>query len=239
MNKLFVGTSGWSYEWNPGGLEWYVNNSKLNAIELNMSYYCFPNQKQIITWSKFDNIRWCIKVNRTITHMYKMNENSYEYFKTFKKLFEPLENKIDFYLFQFPKQVKPDILNNIEKFLNEFHINKKFALEARSSEWFNDSVYKKCKELNISLVSIDAPFARKIVKTTNTIYLRMHGRKEWYHYNYNEKELNEVYEEVKKQNAKQCFIFFNNNHNMLDNAQIMANKLNIKSIKTKQSTLIF
>ncbi|MFP3209319.1 MAG: DUF72 domain-containing protein, partial [Nitrososphaeria archaeon] len=35
----YVGTSGWSYAWNPDGLEWYVRNSGLNAVELNSSFY--------------------------------------------------------------------------------------------------------------------------------------------------------------------------------------------------------
>jgi len=37
--KIFVGTSGWSYSWNEGGnFDWFVENSNLNAVELNVSF---------------------------------------------------------------------------------------------------------------------------------------------------------------------------------------------------------
>ncbi|MQK95352.1 DUF72 domain-containing protein, partial [Escherichia coli] len=40
---IFVGTSGWAYSWNIGGsLQWYSDNTDLNAIELNASFYRFP-----------------------------------------------------------------------------------------------------------------------------------------------------------------------------------------------------
>ena len=46
--EVFVGTSGWSYGWNKGGnLDWYLRNSHLNAVELNASFYRFPNRNQI------------------------------------------------------------------------------------------------------------------------------------------------------------------------------------------------
>ena len=36
--RVYVGTSGWAYFWNPDGLDWYVRNSGLNAVELNASF---------------------------------------------------------------------------------------------------------------------------------------------------------------------------------------------------------
>jgi uncharacterized protein YecE (DUF72 family) len=44
--KVFVGTSGWYYEWNVDKtLDWYIANSGLNGIKLNASFYhfLFPN----------------------------------------------------------------------------------------------------------------------------------------------------------------------------------------------------
>jgi len=51
--KALVGTSGWLYDWNEGGdLRWYVENSGLNAIELNASFYRFPFPSQVKGWSR-------------------------------------------------------------------------------------------------------------------------------------------------------------------------------------------
>ncbi|MCO5383003.1 MAG: hypothetical protein NHB15_13700 [Methanosarcina barkeri] len=39
----FVGTSGWYYEWNEmKNLDWFIQNSGLNTVELNASFYRFP-----------------------------------------------------------------------------------------------------------------------------------------------------------------------------------------------------
>lgn len=102
--KFFVGSSGWQYSWNPDGLEWYLKNTNLNAIELNSSFYRFPFPNQVKGWKnkmKIREIRWSIKVNRLITHVYKLNEKALEIWKKFEKLFIPLEEYIDFYFFKF------------------------------------------------------------------------------------------------------------------------------------------
>ena len=51
--KAFVGTSGWSYDWNESGtLSWYVTNTGLNAIELNGTFYGFPKPGGIKSWAR-------------------------------------------------------------------------------------------------------------------------------------------------------------------------------------------
>lgn len=102
--KVFVGTSGWLYDWNEDGtLDWYVENSGLNAVELNASFYRFPFQNQVKSWKrKSKSLRWAIKVHRSITHLRKFGERAYDIWDKFKNLFNPLEDLIDFYLFQLP-----------------------------------------------------------------------------------------------------------------------------------------
>ena len=78
------------------------------------------------------------------------------------------------------------------------------------------------KEQNITWVSIDAPeFPNTIYKTTDKVYLRMHGRTSWYSHNYSDAELKEIAKRIKSVKPKSAYIYFNNNHNMLKNAQRM------------------
>ncbi|MEM4503151.1 MAG: DUF72 domain-containing protein, partial [Ignisphaera sp.] len=60
--EIFVGTSGWLYDWNiDGTLDWYLQNSRLNAVELNASFYRFPFRNQVSSWVKKTSIygiRW-------------------------------------------------------------------------------------------------------------------------------------------------------------------------------------
>lgn len=98
--KFFVGTSGWYYDWNNDlNLDWYINNSRLNAVELNASFYRFPFPNQIKSWvRKGSHLRWAIKVSRLITHQFKFSEKSIEAWQRFYDLFSVMEDLIDYYL---------------------------------------------------------------------------------------------------------------------------------------------
>jgi uncharacterized protein YecE (DUF72 family) len=53
----------------------------------------------------------------------------------------------------------------------------------------------------------------------------MHGRKYWYSHYYTNEELKEVKEKILKLKPRRIYIFFNNNTNMLRNAQTMLSLL--------------
>ena len=232
MTKIFIGTSGWMYSWNPNGFKWYVRNSRLNAVELNASFYRFPFPNQILSWSirSPPEFRWAIKVNRLITHIYRFNEKALNTWIKFQKLFKSLNDKIDFYLFQLPPNAIPKeyFVKRLEKFIKEVNLEEKFALEWRNLKWINDKWISWCKDLNVTLVSIDSPEMQFYIRTSSSVYLRMHGRTAWYAHNYTRDELIEVSKILFKLNAEKIYVFFNNNHDMLNNAremmEIMAGK---------------
>jgi len=225
--KVWVGTSGWAYGWNPNGFEWYVKNSGLNSIELNMSFYRFPFPSQIKGWKnktlKFNpELRWSIKVNRFITHVFKFSERAFSTWKKFEKLFSPLSEQIDFYLFQLPPVLTPNSTKKIEAFYKKTKLEKKFALEWRNLKWFSEEWIEWAKSLGLTLVSVDAPkftnFPREIYNTNGIVYLRMHGRSEWYSHYYTDEELKRIKEKIEKVKPKKVYVYFNNDTNMRENA---------------------
>jgi len=220
--EIFVGTSGWAYPiWNPDGLDWYVQNSKLNTVELNASFYRYPYPNQVKGWSKKGkNLRWSLKVNRLVTHIYKFNQTAWIRWKSFEKLFQPLNSITDFYLFQLPPSTKPDSKKKIESFYKKTKLKERFALEWRNEEWFTEENVKWAKKLGLTLVSVDAPkLPRDIFNTSGIVYVRMHGRSAWYSHDYSDKELKEVIGKILQAKPEKVYIFFNNNHAMLPNAQ--------------------
>jgi len=237
--KVFVGTSGWQYSWNKDQtLDWYLKNSGLNSVELNASFYRFPFPNQVKSWKKkTENLDfvWSIKVNRLITHIFKFNEKAFEIWKKFEKLFEPLDEKIDFYLFQLPPIIKPKIANKIEEFYKKTKLENRFALECRNLEWFNEKWINWARDLGITFVSIDAPyfekFPREIYCVNGIVYLRMHGRTDWYFHYYTVEELKEIKGKIIDVKPKRVYVYFNNNHNMLLNAQQMFLLLKGKEVK--------
>ncbi len=229
--QLYVGTSGWMYSWNEGGtFDWYLANSGLNCVELNASYYRFPFRNMVASWVRKTPVgfRWAVKVNRYVTHVFRFGEKAVGTWIKFRDLFQPLDGSIDFYLFQLPPSAVPreKTLENIERFVAEVDLGERFALEPRNIEWFDSRWVSWAENLGVTLVSVDAPeLPRTIFHIGGVIYLRMHGRTGWYSHRYTEEELEEVKQKILAVSPRRVFIFFNNDHAMLDNAQSMFYKL--------------
>lgn len=221
---FFVGTSGWFYPWNERRtLEWFVDKSGLNAVELNASFYRFPFPNQINSWAKKGRqLHWSIKVNRLITHIFRFDSRAEEAFKRFKKLFSPLDRKTDFYLFQLPPNCTSKYREKISGFAERTELFERFALEPRNKDWFSAETEKWAKKNKISIVSVDAPnLPRTIFNTTTSVYVRMHGRTSWYAHTYSSGELEEVARAIVSAKPKNAYVFFNNDHAMLENAREM------------------
>ncbi|MGB9749466.1 MAG: DUF72 domain-containing protein [Caldisericia bacterium] len=219
--EIFVGTSGWMYSWNKNGnLDWYIENSNLNAVELNASFYRFPFENQIKSWSKKGkNLRWSIKVHRLITHKFKLNEEAKISFKKFVELFKPMESIIDFFLFQLPPSFGSDNKERVLEFFSEFD-KEKIVIEFRNKKWFDLDLEEFGNKNNLLISSIDSPdFQKALFKINGKIYLRFHGRESWYQYDYQNDELEEIVEIIKNKNPDKIYTFFNNDHSMLKNAQ--------------------
>ncbi|UCD13582.1 MAG: DUF72 domain-containing protein [Thermoplasmatales archaeon] len=224
MAKIYVGTSGWSYHWNLGNsLEWYIKESGLNAIELNMSYYRFPFPNMIKSWvKKGSSLAWVIKAHRSITHYKKLNKESYPIFERFKKLFTPLEDHIHYYLLQLPPKFTN--LDACGRFIEECG-NEKIAIEFRNISMFTKEIIEWGKKQDVLLVSIDAPEMPRTIMSKSTIYERIHGRTGWYSHDYSDEELQEIKDRIMASNPDRIYVFFNNNHAMLENAKRMYNLL--------------
>lgn len=224
--EYFIGTSGWFYSWNPdGNLDWFVKSSGLDAVELNMSFYRFPSPKMVRSWAvKGRSLRWAIKVNRLITHIFKFGRRAFESWQRFHSLFSPLKQNIDFYLFQLPPSITPRSLPLIEEFITRTNLNERFAIEVRNIKWFDKAYIDWASKLGITWVSVDSPdYPLDVYSTNGIVYERMHGRTAWYSHYYTDEELREVAERILIAKPERVYVFFNNNHGMLENARRLKN----------------
>lgn len=217
---VFVGTSGWYYNWNKKrNLDWFVQNSGLNTVELNASFYRFPFPNQIRSWNmKGAGLRWSVKVHRSITHWRQLGENALETWDKFRKLFEPMDHLIDFYLFQVPPQFN-EVIKAL-KFADDTGLGKRFALEIRNKEILGNN--RLCAELmeKVTLVSVDSPDFKDRIFPEKIVYMRMHGREGWYNYNYSQEEIRKIVGEINEFEPEKIYMYFNNDHNMLENARM-------------------
>jgi uncharacterized protein YecE (DUF72 family) len=228
--EVYVGTSGWLYDWNAGGsFDWYVRHSGLNAVELNASFYRFPFPSQVRGWARRSvgrGLRWAVKVHRSITHYRRLTGGALEVWGRFRRLFEPLEDAglLDFYLFQLPPSYKctPEYLRRLESFARAAGLEEwRVAVEFRHESCFTDSTVEWARGLGLTLVSIDSPMGTWIRSSNGIVYLRMHGRTAWYAHEYSEEELQEVAGEILSLEPRRVYVFFNNDHWMLENARRM------------------
>lgn len=218
---VYVGTSGWAYEWNPDeSLAWFAGESGLNAIELNASFYRFPEEATVAGWADAgSDIRWSIKVNRSVTHRHKFNEKALDVWNRFEDRYRPMDGLIDFYLFQAPPMMSdPD---RFIAFAEETDLGERFALEIRNPDLLGDD--EACRALRevVTLVSVDSPDFQGRIFPDDAIYLRMHGRTAWYQHDYTEGEIAGIRDRIRVLSPRSAYIFFNNDHAMLDNAQAM------------------
>jgi len=225
--EVYVGTSGWLYSWNLGkSLKWYVENSGLNAVELNASFYRYPTPRQVAQWAEVGKaLRWAAKVHRSITHFGRLSERAVERLGDFLSLFKPLDPLVDFYLFQLPPTFRPSGENMRRVEAVAALLGRRAAVEFRHSGWFTEATAKWAERAGFVAVSVDSPEASWIVATGGVVYLRMHGRTFWYSHYYDEEELWEVAKRVVETGAERVYVFFNNDHAMLENARAMASIL--------------
>ena len=236
--EVHIGTSGyifadWRGEFYPEKLpqnkwlEYYSNF--FSAVEINATYYKLLPTSSFESMSNVtpDNFKFWVKVPGNITHNIQDIESTIDQFtESICPLIE--SGKLSGVLAQFP----PSFTHSTSNLDYLQHIREKFfytevAIEFRSSEWSDPSVYELFEANGIVPVVVDLPelsgLPETILTTSKSIgYVRLHGRNgaTWYNqklgdrydYNYSVSEL-----EIWKNHAASMsemagvsYLFFNN-----------------------------
>jgi uncharacterized protein YecE (DUF72 family) len=225
-----IGTSGYSYKWNKGRptpFTWYVRQG-FSSVEINASFYRFPTESWLKTWLNAPTgFTFSIKVHRSITHYMRMKERSYELWERFRSLLSPLENNIDFWLFQLPPDYKysKENLQTIQKFIDRTSLRSRAVIEFRNRSWW--AQINDVKNIGVIFCSVDSPdLPRKLIAANGGLYLRLHGSTKWYNSIYSETELDNILRKIKRLNAHKSAIYLNNDHGMLKNGLYLLKNLN-------------
>jgi uncharacterized protein YecE (DUF72 family) len=246
---FLIGCSGWSYsDWRgtfyprdlPMRLWFDFYKQHFKIIEINATFYRFFPKKIYVKWYKqaSADFRYMVKVPRMISH-YKRLKNCKSLIKLFCKSVSVLKNKLALILLQLPPSFVCD-LKLLEKTILSFDDPKKLVIEFRNKTWLIPETLALLKKYGCTYCAADSPdIALKDWLTSNTGYIRLHGKKEWFDYKYTKKELMKVKVIAKKMIAKgasQVFILFNNDYYAyaVQNAKTLENLLGCsKSSKNK------
>jgi uncharacterized protein YecE (DUF72 family) len=148
-------------------------------------------------------------VNQLITHEKRLRHTRrlIEKFYGAEKI---LGEKMGCFLFQFPPSYKytPSRLRSIISQLDPQFRN---AVEFRHKSWWRKSVYRAFSERKLIFTSISGPrLPDQLIKTSDFLYLRFHGRTRWYRYDYSAEELADWAGKIVESSAREAWIYFNN-----------------------------
>lgn len=221
MTKFYIGTSGWSYgHWRgvfyPEKLsknKWFDFYSQhFDTVEINNTFYRWPNKGLGKKWLKNspENFKFTLKAPRLITHMHKLR-NIELLVRDFYDFTEELKNKNKCILFQLHPRFKnsTENISVLNKFLKSLDKKKINVIEFRNSEWWKEEIYElltKNKAVFCSVSGLHMP--EEIIKSGQTIYLRLHG--EGYSSLYNSEHLKKIAKKILTLDPGIVFIYFNN-----------------------------
>lgn len=220
MNRSFyIGCSGFYYkEWKntfyPPRLpqakwfEYYC--TKFNTLELNVTFYRFPQLRMLQSWhnrSPQDFI-FSVKVPRQITHYKQFRDAQKDIAEFYSTIRFGLAEKLGPVLFQLPPQFAYSE-HNLAQIISHAHPEFINVIEFRHPSWWQAEVWKQLEAQNIIFCGISYPNLPDEPIINNQIaYYRFHGVPQLYHSAYDEKFLTQVVQQTNT--ATQTFLYFNN-----------------------------
>jgi len=222
-STFFVGTSGWTYDhWKglfyPENLpkkRWFdYYASQFSAVEVNATFYRTFKDQTFHNWRERapQGFGYVLKAPQLITHrkyLLDVDDNIHAFYQSCSLL----QRKFEMILLQVAPNMPYD-LKRLEKALSSFPDPARVAVEYRRPEWLNQDTMQLLREVGATICNVDSPQQQlSDYLTSDKAYLRLHGRKHWYSYNYPIDELREIAQLAQRlvqRGANRVYIFFNN-----------------------------
>lgn len=183
--RFYCGTSGFSYSsWkkifypeklpSKRWLEHYA--SKLNTVEINLSFYRLPSEELIGSWKKRvpSGFKFTFKMWRRITHEKRLEDVEVD-IRIFLQRVRRMGRKVGCILIQLPPSMNctPDLLENFLRILPD---RFKYAVEFRHASWFEDDIYDILSKHGVAFCIFHGPkLVSPVVTTSSFAYMRFHG----------------------------------------------------------------
>ncbi|MBA3537036.1 MAG: DUF72 domain-containing protein [Tatlockia sp.] len=239
LPAINVGCSGWFY-WHWRGqfypqdmptTNWFSHYSdNFKTVELNAPFYSWPTIANVALWNRQAGRKkfiYTVKVCELITHI-KRFTGTKTLVRDFGYIADLLQPRMGCFLYQFPPSFHytPARLRNI---VNQLDPRLRNVVEFRHSSWWNEAVYRAFRQAGIIFCSCSGPrLPDELISTTDEVYIRFHGKKKWYLYDYSDDELIAWARQISQSGAKRIWAYFNNDR---DGYAIKNAKTFIKILK--------
>lgn len=156
-----------------------------------------------------------LKAPRFITHRKHLKEAE-EQIESFWRSAALLEDTLGLILLQLAPSTAYDP-DRLKQALLTFGDSRKVAVEFRHKKWLTEEIRDLLKETGAVFCTADSPESELMDwVTSDSAYIRLHGREQWYAYDYSLQELREIAALAKSMarlGAQKIYIFFNNDVN--------------------------
>lgn len=220
--KWHIGCSGFHYkDWKeifyPPKLpqrKWFeYYNSHFDTLELNVTFYRFPQLKFLQNWYAISSpgFVFTVKAPRLITHYKRFNDCERLLHDFYTTVIAGLADKLGTVLFQFPPTMVYDAAL-LDRIINNLSREVTNVLEFRHASWWTPAVYRRMKKEKLIFSGISHPSLPDTVVINNkTAYYRFHGVPKLYYSAYSQRKLRDVADAMlNDKTVKEAYIYFNN-----------------------------
>ncbi len=222
MSKAIIGCSGflerlWKGTFYPEDLPskdylpYY--STKLDAVEVNSTFYRKPLLKTLENWYEKTgkDFKFFIKIPKTISHIKKLTDTKTETEEFCTHISSGLKEKMAGFLFQLPPSFHFSD-ENMKKLIDTVDKNYLNVVEFRHQSWWNEEVMTALKSQNIVFSGVSFPKdipAEFVINNDETAYYRLHGVPVLFKSEYSEEEMQDLASKIKESDRK-VYVFFNN-----------------------------
>lgn len=186
IEKVHVGTMGWSYKfWTgklyPEGLkpkEFLAEYAKhFNSVELDNTFYRTPSPGTVKAWKEQtpEGFLFSAKFPRLITHI-KTLQNCEKEVDRFISTMSQLRNRLGPLLLQFPSSFGPRQFPLLQDFLPSLPRSYRYAVEVRNKNLLGEKLHSLLQENKAALALTGQPGVPLVEEiTTDFAYVRWEG----------------------------------------------------------------
>lgn len=219
--RWHIGCSGFYYkEWKglfyPEKLpqkkwfEFYAQH--FNTLEINNTFYRFPEQKLFDNWyaKALPGFVFSVKVPQVVTHFqkFKGTENLLRDFYTIAR--NGLKEMLGPVLFQLPPSLKYDD-GLLQTMLGQMDPCYRNVVEFRHVSWWRKEVISALQKANVIFCGVSYPgLINSAITGLPTVYYRFHGVPKLYYSDYDETFIRDIARQLSGTNATEAFVYFNN-----------------------------
>jgi uncharacterized protein YecE (DUF72 family) len=223
MEKVFIGTSGWTYDGWRGPfypedvpkkdwLRWYAG--RFPTAEINGSFYRTPSLEAVRAWRDQTprGFVFAWKGSKFITHWKRLSERSDNSIALIEERLKILGPKAGPVLFQLPARFTAD-RERLASFFKMLPRRRRCAFEFRHASWYEPPIFDLLRDNDTALCISDHHDAPSPWETTaDHIYWRGHGPDGAYKDNYSDAQLRRLARAIRtwRRARRTVYVYFDN-----------------------------